>query len=198
MSGKTGKPPVSNLERTVLSDDWAVLSKYAFDYQRRDGNRERQDREVYHRGDSVAVLPHDAARGTVLLLRQFRLPAYLTDGDGFLIEACAGAMEDERAEACARREALEELGCRLDTLEPVALAYSSPGSLTERVFCFTAPYSPRDRISDGGGRSDEGEDIEVIEIALDDALAMIASGGIIDMKTILLLQQLNLSRPERA
>lgn len=179
--------------QTILSDDWARLTKYDFDYQRRDGSWERQDREVYDRGDSVAVLPFDPARNTVLLLRQFRLAAALNDDGGALIEACAGAVEDESVDATVHREALEELGYRLHEVRQAFMAYSSPGSMTERVYCHTARYTPADKVEDGGGRADEGEDIEVLEMPLDDAFSMIASGGIIDAKTILLLQNLKLS-----
>ena len=179
--------------QTILSDDWARLTKYDFDYQRRDGSWERQDREVYDRGDSVAVLPFDPARNTVLLLRQFRLAAALNDDGGALIEACAGAVDDESVDATVHREALEELGYRLHEVRQAFMAYSSPGSMTERVYCYTARYTPADKVEDGGGRADEGEDIEVLELPLDDAFSMIASGGIIDAKTILLLQNLKLS-----
>ncbi|MEM5518408.1 NUDIX domain-containing protein [Henriciella sp. AS95] len=194
MKGKAGKPPVSNLERTVLSDDWAVLSKYDFDIKCSDGATEHLNREIYHRGDSVAVLPYDPERKTVLLIRQFRLAAYLVDGSEALIEACAGAIENESPEASARREALEELGYKLMALEPVMEAFSSPGSMTERFFGFLANYSPADRKDAGGGRKDEGEDIEVLEMPLDEAVSLVRAGDIRDAKTIALLQALRLSQ----
>ena len=193
MSGKTGKSPVRNLKRTVLSEDWAVLSKYAFDYRRRDGEWEHQDREIYHRGDAAAVLPFDPRRGTVLLVRQFRLPGYLKDGLDSMLEVCAGVLDEYDAEACVRREAFEELGYRLHGVTPAFKAYSSPGSVTERVFCFTATYGESDRVSEGGGRADEGEDIEILELPLDEALGLIPAGGITDAKTIALIQHLKLS-----
>ena len=179
--------------QTILSDDWATLTKYAFDYQRRDGQWERQDREVYHRSDSVAVLPFDPNRNTVLLLRQFRLAAALNEDGGAMIEACAGAVEDESLEATVHREALEELGYRLNKVARAFMAYSTPGSMTERIYCYTAHYTPIDKVENGGGRADEGEDIEVLEMPLDEAYAMVASGTIMDAKTILLLQHLKLS-----
>ncbi|WP_143435374.1 NUDIX domain-containing protein [Henriciella aquimarina] len=189
---------MKNIERTVLSDDWAVLSKYEFDYRHSDGRWEHQDREVYDRGESVAVLPYDPGRGTVLLLRQFRLPVALTEEaaageEGLLIEACAGAVDDDSTEETVHREALEELGVRLHEARAAFTAYSSPGSLSERVACYTARYAPSDRVEAGGGRSDEGEDIEVLEMPLEEAFAMIASGAIRDAKTIALLQHLKLS-----
>ena len=65
--------------------------------------------------------------------------------------------------------------------------YMSPGSVTERLHLFTAEYTAADRVSAGGGHAGEGEDIEVIEVTLDDALAMIERGEIVDAKTIMLL-----------
>jgi nudix-type nucleoside diphosphatase (YffH/AdpP family) len=124
----------------------------------------------------------------VLLVRQFRVPACLNGHDGYLIEACAGLLDDRDAEAAIRKEAEEELGYRLGKVDRVFDVFMSPGSVTERLVFFTALYSPADRISDGGGAADEGEDIEVIELRLDEAIAMIARGEIADAKTIMLLQ----------
>jgi len=172
----------------IICDNWGRLRKVVFDLTRRDGTSETHTREVYDRGDGAAVLPFDAQRGTVLLIRQFRIPAFLSGHDGYLIEACAGVLDGLDAETAIRKEAEEELGYRLGPINRVFDAFMSPGSVTERITCFTAPYSPADRISDGGGNRHEGEDIEVIEMPLDAALAGIASGEIIDAKTTMLLQ----------
>ena len=64
----------------------------------------------------------------------------------------------------------------------------SPGSVTEKLFFFVGTYQPSDRVSGGGGHAAEGEDIDMLELGIDDALAMIASGEIRDAKTIMLLQ----------
>lgn len=178
----------------LLSESWGRLSKISFDLVRRDGTVERQVREVYDRGNGAAVLPIDPDRGTVLLVRQFRLPAHLNHHDGNLIEACAGIVDDGDAEATAVREAEQELGYRLAELERVFEVFMSPGSVTERITCFTARYSQADRISSGGGTEHEGEDIEVLELPLAKAVEMIASGEILDAKTIMLLQHAELAR----
>jgi nudix-type nucleoside diphosphatase (YffH/AdpP family) len=113
--------------------------------------------------------------------------------DGYLIEACAGLLDDLDPETAIRKEAEEELGFRLRNVERVLEAYMSPGSVTERLTLFTANYSPADRISDGGGSAHEGEDIEVLELPLDKAHDMIAAGEILDGKTIMLLQHAKLA-----
>ncbi|WP_043832841.1 NUDIX domain-containing protein [Muricoccus aerilatus] len=154
---------------------------------------ERQEREVYHNRTGAAVLPLDPTRGTVLLVRQLRIPA-LVNGDGpMLVEACAGVVEEgDDPAATAEREAGEELGCRLRALRRVFTLYPSPGACAERLHLFTAEYRPEDRTGGGGGLAEEGERIEVLELPLAEAWAMAEAGGIIDAKTILLLQHLRL------
>jgi nudix-type nucleoside diphosphatase (YffH/AdpP family) len=184
--------PIQIRSVEVLSDDWAVLKKVTFDYRRRDGSLERQVRQTYDRGNGAVILPYDPERGMVLLVRQFRLPAYVSGHVEPLIEACAGLLDKDDPETCIRREAEEELGYRLRDTEPVFHIFMSPGSVTERLMFFVARYSPKDRIGLGGGDAHEGEDIEVLEITLDEALGMIDQGKIIDGKTIMLLQHIKL------
>jgi len=181
----------------VLSDEWGVLKKTVFDYRRSDGVWETQTRQTYDRGDGATILPYDRERDTVLMVKQFRYPAYVTGHPEPLIEACAGLLDEDDPETCIRREAEEELGYRLRDVRRLYASYMSPGSVTERLWFFVADYSPADRISDGGGSSAEGEDIEVMEVTLDEAMTMIGSGGIIDAKTIMLVQHLALERAAR-
>jgi len=178
----------------LLSDDWAVLKKTTFDYRRNDGVWETQVRQTYERGDGAVILPYDNERGTILLVKQFRYPAYATGHKEPLIEACAGLLDADDPETCVRREAEEELGYRLRDVRHLYSPYMSPGSVTERLWFFVAEYRPSDRISDGGGHADEGEDIEVLEMTLDKAMGFVAEGGIIDAKTIMLVQHLALER----
>ena len=182
------------LKKEILLDDWSVVTKYTIDYRRRDGRHETQIRQVYDRGDGAAILPYDPKRGRVLLVRQFRMPAWVTSEAGMLIEACAGLLDKQDPESCIRKEAEEELGYRIGRPRLVYAAYTSPGSVSERLYCFIAEYSPADRISHGGGEEHEGEDIEVLEIDGTEAFAMIADGRIIDAKTIMLLQHARLEK----
>lgn len=181
------------LSSEVLSDDWAILKRHRFEYRRRDGRWQTHVRQTYDRGNGAVILPYDPDRGTVLLVRQFRLPAYVSGHPEPLVEACAGLLDRDDPAACIIREAEEELGYRLSAPVHVFDAFMSPGSVTERLSFFFARYSPADRINDGGGDEGEGEDIEVLELSMDDAMLGIASGSIIDGKTIMLLQKLKLS-----
>ncbi|MEU3529803.1 NUDIX domain-containing protein [Streptomyces sp. NPDC038707] len=189
-------PDVVVRDVELTSQGWHVLRRTTFDYRRRDGRWETQQRETYDRGDGAVVLPYDAARGRVLLTRQFRYPAYVNDHpDGMLVEAAAGLLDADDPVAAVRREAAEELGVDLGPLTRVLDAYMSPGSVTERLHFFAAPYTPGDRTGTGGGVEDDGEDIEVLELPFTEALAMTRDGRIADGKTILLLQWAALHGP---
>lgn len=185
---------ISILGVETLSDEWGRLSAYTFEIAGRDGGVRQHRWEVYDHGDAAAVLLHDPARDTVVLTRQFRLPAHLGGPTGHLIEACAGLLDGDDPETCAAREAEEETGYRVTSIRRLYSAYVSPGSLTEKVHFFIAGYDPAARVSEGGGLAHEGEDIEVVEMGFAEALALIAAGGIVDAKTIVLLQHLALER----
>ena len=174
-------------EVRVLSDDWYLLKKTTLDYKRRDGSWQTLSRETYDRGNGAAILLYDPARGTVLLIRQFRYPAFVNGHPEPLIEVPAGLLDELSPEEAIRREAEEEAGCHVAQPRRVFDAFMSPGSVTERLAFFVAEYSAATRIADGGGLAAEGEDIEVLERSLDEALAMVTRGEIVDGKTILLL-----------
>lgn len=176
----------------VLSRNWGLLKRTIFDFRRRNGEWQRQVRETYDRGSAAAVLLYDPAQGKVILIRQFRFPVYAAGRDGALLEVCAGLLDGNDPETCARREAEEEAGYRLNSLHWAFDADMSPGSVMETISCFVGTYDAASRVSDGGGLEDEGEDIEVVELELPEALAMIEDGRITDGKTILLLQYLAL------
>ena len=183
------------LSEELLSDSWYVLKKTTFDFQRRDGTWQRLNRETYDRGNGAVLLLYHAKNSTVILTRQFRFPTFVNgNADGYLIEACAGLLDADDAETCIRREVAEETGYRIREPKKIFEAYMSPGSVTEQLHFFIAEYTRDDRISDGGGQAQEGEDIEVLEYQLNDALAMIETGAIQDGKTIMLLQYLALQR----
>jgi nudix-type nucleoside diphosphatase (YffH/AdpP family) len=182
---------VSNLELEVLSDHWYVLRKATFDFRHRDGRVTREVREAYDRGNGVTILLHDPDARTVLLTRQFRLPIFLNGHpDGMLLETAAGLLDErsEDPEDAIRREAEEESGVRVTEVRRLFELFMSPGSVTERVTFFAAAYQHAQRVSSGGGNADEGEDIEVVELTLDDALAMVERGEIDDGKAVILLQ----------
>lgn len=95
-------------------------------------------------------------------------------------------------ESRIKAEAEEETGYKVTRVEKIFEAYMSPGSVTEKLYFYLAEYHPQDRTSAGGGVKAEGEDIDVLEMTLDDALRGIENGQIVDGKTIMLLYHLAL------
>lgn len=176
------------VETQTLSDDWYVLKKYTFDYQRRDGQWQRQSREAYDRGNGATILLYNRAERCVILTRQFRLPVFLNGYDNVLTETAAGLLDEAEPEVRIRAEAEEETGYLVDNVEKVFEAYMSPGSVTEKLYFFIGEYDPARRRSAGGGVAQEGEDIEVVKMPIDDALRAVREGEIVDAKTIMLLQ----------
>ena len=175
-------------DERVLSHARYLLKSITFDYRRGNGEWQTQTREVYDRGNAAALLPYNLAARTVVLVRQFRLPAHINGHDDLLIEAAAGMLDDALPEERIRAEVEEEAGYRLHDVKKVFEAFMSPGAVTEKLHFFVAEYDPSMQIGSGGGLADEGEDIEVLELPIDQALAMIADGRIADAKTIMLLQ----------
>jgi nudix-type nucleoside diphosphatase (YffH/AdpP family) len=181
-------PTVRVKEVQVLSDDWYVLKKTRFERQRRDGTWQEITRETYDRGNGATMLLYNLEQRSVILTRQFRYPAFVNGHSGMLIEAAAGLLDKASPEDRIRAELEEETGFRVSGVQRVFEAFMSPGSVTERLYFFVAAYNRESQASNGGGNVAEGEDIEVLEISIEDALAAIESGVIQDGKTIMLLQ----------
>jgi len=182
------------LSHKRILDGFFKIDRAEVSYERFDGSMSPvMTRLVFERGDSAAVLPFDRQRREVVLVQQFRYPAFVRDGDGWLWEIIAGTQEEGRSpEEVARAEALEEAGYNLDVLYHVATVYPSPGGTSERMFIFVAPISPGQRVEEGGGLAESGEDILVRTFGLDEALRMVEDGRIVDAKTVLALQYLTL------
>jgi len=173
----------------ILSDNWYVLNKVTYDYQKKNGEWETHSREAYDRGNGATILLYNKEQSTVILTRQFRLPSYINGNDsGMLIEACAGLLDKDNAEDCIKKESEEETGYRVSKVQKIFESYMSPGSVTEILFFFVAEYDKEMKVSDGGGLEEEQENIEVLELDFDEAYKMINTGEIKDGKTIMLLQ----------
>jgi len=177
------------IKEELLSNNWYTLKKYDFEMWKKNGPWIKQTREVYDRGNGAAILLYNIAQKTVILTRQFRLPSFVNgNGSGFLIEACAGLLDQENPEEAIRRETEEETGYRIREVRKVFESYMSPGSVSEILYFFIAEYSASMKVHEGGGVAQEEEDIEVLELGFDQAYEMIETGEIRDAKTIMLLQ----------
>lgn len=194
----TGNPDVVVRDVELLAAGWHVLRRTTYDYRDSRGRWSTQQRETYDRGNGATILLHDRARRTVLLTRQFRFPVYVNGHpDGRFVETAAGLLDADDPVTAIRRETAEELGVTLGDVEHVFDLWMSPGSVTERLHFYAAAYTPADRTAAGGGVAAEGEDIEVLELDVDDALRRVTTGEIADAKTVLLLQWSVLSGPFR-
>lgn len=180
---------VKNIIKKLLSDNYYILKRVTFDYLMKSGKWVNQMREVYDRGDGAGILLYNKHKGTVILIKQFRMPTYLNDNkDGFLVEVCAGLLDQDNPEACIIRETEEEVGYRLKSVKKVYEGYSSPGVMTEKMHFFVGEYTDDMKVGAGGGLASEHEDIEVLEIPFEKAIGMLENGEIVDTRTIVLLQ----------
>jgi nudix-type nucleoside diphosphatase (YffH/AdpP family) len=172
-----------------LSDDWYKLDKVNFDYQLKNNSWQNQTRESYDRGNGACVLLFNKENNKVVLTKQFRMPTYLNgNSDGMMIEVCAGLLDGDDPITCIIKEAEEETGYKIQNASKVLEVYSTPGAVTEIIHYFVAEYNSKMKVSSGGGKAEETEEIDVLEIDFNQALLMIEEGKINDAKTIILLQ----------
>lgn len=176
----------------TIHDGWGRF--YLVTMKSPDGSE--HPRQLEDHGDATCVLPYDPERRVVTLVRQPRVGPLFSGADALLLEAPAGVTDGEDPAAAARREAMEETGLRLGDLEPAGALWSMPGCATERMYLYLAAYGAADRVGDGGGVEHEGEEIEVIEMPAAEAAAMLSDGRIADMKTVVVLQALQLRHPQ--
>ncbi|MFB9327902.1 GDP-mannose pyrophosphatase NudK [Paenibacillus aurantiacus] len=183
------QPRLRNITEELLSDNWYVLKKVTFEYQKENGEWEAQSREVYDRGNGATILLYNREKQTVVLTRQFRMPTYKNhNATGMLIETCAGLLDQESPDASIIRETEEETGYKLREVQKIGEAYMSPGSVTELIHFYVGEYDDTMAASKGGGLEEEQENIEVLELPFLEALEMIRTGEIRDGKTVMLLQ----------
>jgi ADP-ribose pyrophosphatase len=149
-------------------------------------------REVFERGDAVAVLPYDPRTDSLVMIEQFRPGAMRGDNSPWMLELIAGVVEvGESDEDVVHREAMEEAACVLSDLVPIATVFPSAGACTEQVRLFCGRVS---KAAIGGlhGLQDEGEDILVHSVARADALQMLADNCIPNGHTLIALQWLHI------
>jgi len=188
---------VEVVERQREYDGFFKLDSVVLRHEKFDGTMSGElSRLVFERGDSAAVLLYDPLDDEVVLVEQFRYPAYVREGgDGRLLEVVAGVVDRGRTpEEVARAELVEESGYTVDHLEPLATFYASPGACTERIHLYLGCLASGSSVGQGGGLADHGEDIRVRHFTLDEARTLIERGVIRDAKTILAVQCLLLRR----
>ncbi|RKY00792.1 NUDIX hydrolase [Candidatus Poribacteria bacterium] len=187
---------VEVLERELLYDGFFKLERAVVRYEKFDGSMsEPITRLNLERGDSVGVLLYNPETDSVVLVEQFRYPAYVRGGPGWLLEIVAGMKgENEDSIRVARAEAIEEAGYEIRRIERLTSFYLSPGGCSEKLDLYLG-YVGR-RSGEGGGVREEGEDVRVVELPFEEALRMVDEGRIMDAKTIVALLWLYRRRRE--
>ncbi len=181
------------LRQTVIHDGWGRY--LLLDVAWPDGAV--VERQLDDHGGAAAVLPYDPAHRVALMVRLPRMGPLFKGMDPYLIEAPAGMIDaGEAPDACVRREAMEEVGVRLTTLEPVVRAWPTPGVSSETMDLYLARFSPEDRIEQGGGVAAEHEGIEIVQMPLAELWLRARGGAIADLKTLLLIYALHDRRPD--
>jgi nudix-type nucleoside diphosphatase (YffH/AdpP family) len=175
-------------EIELLSDNHYTLNNVRFGWRRDDGTWQQTAREVYDCGDGCTILLFNRPQRTVILTRQFRMPAFQQGYRDLLIETAAGLLDSADPATRIVSEAEEETGFTPRNLRKIGECYMAPGAVQQKIYLFIGEYDPADRGGKGGGLADEGEDIEILELAFDEAVAMMQDGRICDAKTIILLQ----------
>jgi ADP-ribose pyrophosphatase len=179
-------------EQTAWSGHFAVR-KLTLQHRRFAGGwSEPLVREVFERGDAVGVLPYDPRTDRLVMIEQFRPGAMRGDDSPWMLELIAGVVEPgESDEEVVHREAMEEAGCQLSELVPIATVLPSAGACTEQVRLFCGRVSSA---AVGGihGLQEEGEDILVHSVSRRDALQLLADDRIPNGHTLIALQWLHI------
>ena len=190
------KNKISNVSAKLKSNHWGKLEDINFDYTFKNGISKNLTFEIYGKSDGVAILLYNTVSNKVILSKQFRAPVYMHSiSNGFSIEVVGGAIDkNESPEKAAIRETEEEVGYKIKSVKKVSTVFLSPGIINEKVHLFVGEYTADDKTKHGGGVAAEDEEIEVLETDFSEALQMIENEEIIDARTIMLLQYLQINK----
>jgi ADP-ribose pyrophosphatase len=193
--------PLMDLPAEVSVSDSELLGKGFRTYQRYrytlpgdDPKREPHTHDLIRFGRIVGVLPVDLTRNEVVLIRQFRLPAQLANGNGDLIEIVAGHVEagEQLAEA-ARRECIEEIGVAPAVLAELFTYFPTPGASDEQITLFLGIVDAA-QVPDRAGSAAEREKTLPFRVSIDAALAALPAGAMHNGLLVVALFWLALNR----
>ena len=186
---------VEIIEKTTPFQGYFRIDRYRLRHRRFEGGwTEPMTLELFERGHAVAVVLYDPERDCVVLIEQFRIGAYAAGREPWLTEVVAGIIEEgEDAADVVRREALEEAGCEIRELEPIATILPSPGGSSETIAFYCGRVDARGA---GGvhGLAHEGEDIRVLVLPAEEALARVMAAESANANAVIALQWLALNR----
>lgn len=182
---------VEIISKKRVFDRFFKIEEATLRHERYDGGMTGElTRFSFERGESVAVLLYDPGAKEIILVEQFRYPAYSTGSSGWLLEIVAGSVSPgEGLEATACKEVLEETGYVVtkDSLIKMGAFFVSPGGTSERLHLYLAEVSEKDKTEKGGGNDHEDEDIRVARLPFEEALAKAEVGELEDAKTAIAL-----------
>ncbi|WP_435139770.1 NUDIX domain-containing protein [Formosa sp. A9] len=185
------------IKEDLVYDDYFQIKKATILHDTFTGDQQIEViRQSFERGNAIAIVLVEKDTDTVLLINQFRYPTTTdSDGDGWLLEIVAGALEaNENPIECAKREVKEEIGYRVSAMESIGEYFVSPGGASEKVHAFYAEVNSADKIYEGGGLDDEQEDIQLVKLPISDIRNTLKSNAIKDAKTIIALQWMLLNK----
>lgn len=177
----------SSPDVTILSDDRAYSGRFAVDvvrfrHRKFDGTVSSvRTWEVFRRGPAAALLPYDPDADAVVLMEQFRFPAFVAGMEPVMLEIPAGLCDPgETPEATISREMREEIGIEADRIQAIGDFLLTAGGADESVRIFVgrvrAPAADTDGIAGSGGLASEHEDIRVRVVQADHAIAQVLRG----------------------
>lgn len=187
---------VNLIEKFRRFDGFFKIEEYQVSHRLFNGEMSQVlTREIFERGDAVALIPFDPVRESIVVVEQFRVGALRAGGNPWLIEFIAGMFsKSESPTDVAVREAKEEANLTIEEsrLEHITSYLSSPGGTSEKLHLYVAPIDARN-VGGVYGLDEEGEDIKVHELPLKDALALVNDGTINNAMTIIGIQWLALN-----
>lgn len=173
-------------EKKTVFDDFFQIEEAHLQFEKFNGEMsETVKRLNFNRGDSVAAIVFNSDSDKIVLTRQFRYPSH-TRGEGWMIEIVAGMLDEGvAAEDAIRKEILEEVGYKVDSLSPINSFFASPGGSCEYIHLFYAVVSNEGKVGKGGGLDEENEDIQVLEYDYEQLMSLVHGNAIMDARTLL-------------
>ena len=180
----------TEIEKTQrIFDDFFKIDEAIVRFEKFNGVMSQPVRRLhFERGETVAALIYNTDTQKVVLVNQFRYPAF-TKGSGWLTEVVAGILKtgEDPVEAIIR-EVEEETGFKVSKLEHIASFFVSPGGSSEMIKLYYTEVKAVDKISEGGGLIEEGEDVKLVELTVDELKQMLINAELVDSKTLIAAQ----------
>ena len=185
------------INKKNIHNGFFKMNEYILKYKKYDGSWSKEvKREIFGGAMVSAVLPYDPVKREIVLIQQFRPGTIAKEFNNYLYEIVAGIIDPgETAEDTAKRECLEETGCKIKKITPIQGYFPAPGSSESFYHLFLGEIDTfeGERVM---GLESENEDILVRSYKLSDVKEMMEKGEILNGLTLIALQWffLNISK----